>query len=87
MNSPVYYPGPEESTKQPTELIEAATSSLKSGNIIALPTDTIYGVAALAQSTDAVQKLYQVKGRHKDKPVAICVGQVQDVGKWVTILS
>jgi len=59
-----------------------AASSLKKGNIIALPTDTIYGIAALAQSTVAVQKLYEIKRRHQEKPVAICVGNVEDVFKW-----
>lgn len=70
--------GDEEVCKQ--HVAEAA-SSLKKGNIIALPTDTIYGIAALAQSTVAVQKLYEIKGRHQEKPIAICVGSVEDVFK------
>ena len=49
--------------------------------MIALPTDTIYGVAALAQSTEAVNKLYEIKKRHEEKPVAICVGRLEDVHK------
>lgn len=39
-------------------------------------------MAALAQSTEAVKKLYQIKKRHEEKPVAICVGNVEDVYKW-----
>lgn len=49
--------------------------------MIAIPTDTIYGVAALAQSTEAVTKLYEIKRRHEEKPVAICVGNLEDVYK------
>ena len=62
-------------------ILNAAVTSLKGGHVIALPTDTIYGVAALAQSTEAVSKLYQIKKRHEEKPVAICVGKVEDVYK------
>ena len=63
------------------QYVVRAVDSLKKGNIIALPTDTIYGIAALAQSTPAVKKLYEIKGRHQEKPVAICVGNVEDVSK------
>lgn len=62
-------------------IINASVKSLKSGNVIAIPTDTIYGVAALAQSTEAVTKLYEIKRRHEEKPVAICVGNLEDVYK------
>ena len=62
-------------------VLGTAVASLKNGNVIALPTDTIYGVAALAQSTEAVKKLYEIKKRHEEKPVAICVGNVKDVYK------
>lgn len=62
-------------------ILNAAVKSLKSGQVIALPTDTIYGVAALAQSTEAVNKLYEIKKRHEEKPVAICVGRLEDVHK------
>lgn len=61
--------------------INTAVKSLKNGNVIAIPTDTIYGVAALAQSTEAVSKLYEIKRRHEEKPVAICVGNLEDVYK------
>lgn len=63
-------------------ILNSAVKSLKNGQVIALPTDTIYGVAALAQSTEAVNKLYEIKKRHEEKPVAICVGRLEDVHKW-----
>ena len=65
------------------ECVSMAAAVLKEGKVIALPTDTVYGIAALAQSTDAVQKLYEIKGRHFEKPVAISVGNIQDVHKQV----
>ena len=39
-----------------------AADCLTEGKVIALPTDTVYGVAALVQSKEAVQKLYDIKG-------------------------
>ncbi|XP_046847814.1 yrdC domain-containing protein, mitochondrial-like isoform X2 [Xenia sp. Carnegie-2017] len=64
------------------ECILLASTALKEGEVIALATDTVYGIAALAQSTSAVQKLYQIKGRNFEKPIAISVGRISDVNKW-----
>ena len=60
-----------------------AATALKNGDVIALPTDTVYGIAVLAQSTVAVKKLYQIKGRHFEKPIAISVENVDDLNKQV----
>jgi len=64
------------------DIVNKAKQSLLCGNVIAVPTDTIYGVAALAQSTQAVNKMYDIKQRHKEKAVSICVGAIQDVKRW-----
>lgn len=53
--------------------------SLHKGNVIAIPTDTIYGIAADATDKDAIQKLYDIKSRDTDKPISIAVGNLQDV--------
>ena len=65
------------------EHLASAYESLKSHNIIAVPTDTIYGVAGLAQSTQAVRNLYNLKRRDHHKPISISVGDLEDVKKWV----
>ncbi|KAL5010660.1 hypothetical protein ScPMuIL_012965 [Solemya velum] len=64
--------------------MQAATAveSLMKGNIIAVPTDTIYGVAGLAQSSEAVNRLYNIKSRDPAKPVAISVADVSDIYRW-----
>ena len=48
-------------------------------NVIAVPTDTIYGLACLAQSRKAVDLIYQIKGRDEHKPVAICVSSIEHI--------
>ena len=63
------------------ELVSIAVDSLISGNIIALPTDTIYGIAGLAQNSEAVDRLYSIKNRDCKKPIAISVADISDVYK------
>ena len=66
-----------------------AASKIANGNIIAVPTDTIYGLACLVQNDTAVQDLYEIKGRHPNKPVSICVAEIEDIYRWgdVTVSS
>ncbi|GAU96987.1 hypothetical protein RvY_08350 [Ramazzottius varieornatus] len=65
--------------------LDLAKRALKAEKLIALPTDTIYGIAGLAQSSSALQKIYEVKERDIGKPVAICVGKAADVHKWAYV--
>lgn len=62
--------------------LAAAVSILRQGKIIAIPTDTIYGLAGLAQSEKSVAKIYDIKGRDLSKPLAICVWDVSDISNW-----
>jgi tRNA threonylcarbamoyl adenosine modification protein (Sua5/YciO/YrdC/YwlC family) len=64
------------------EEICIACECLKTGKIIAVPTDTIYGIAGLAQNTSAVNRIYQIKNRQNLNPISICVGDVKDVYRW-----
>ncbi len=54
---------------------------LNSGGVVALPTDTIYGIAASVNSVEGIERLYEIKGRNRGKPIAICVGDLDDVDK------
>lgn len=62
-----------------------AVDLLKSGKIIAVPTDTVYGLACSATNKDAINRLYLIKARNENKPVAICVGKVSDVKRWAIV--
>ncbi|XP_023247591.1 yrdC domain-containing protein, mitochondrial [Copidosoma floridanum] len=59
-----------------------AAELIKTGKIVALPTDTIYGLAGLAQSEHSVARLYEIKGRDTAKPLAICLCDIQDIENW-----
>ena len=66
----------------PAPSARAAAEILQSGGVVATPTDTVYGIAALVQNAAAVKKLYSVKGRDDAKPIAICVAEVKDLAAW-----
>lgn len=56
--------------------VEMAADRLHDGEVIALPTDTVYGLACSANNPHAIQKLYEIKGRDEEKPVAVCVSSI-----------
>ena len=60
-------PDPEPGT-------DAATAALQRGELVVLPTDTVYGLAADAFSPVAVATLLEAKGRGRDMPVPVLVG-------------
>ncbi|KAK9881539.1 hypothetical protein WA026_016417 [Henosepilachna vigintioctopunctata] len=62
-----------------------AVKLLNAGGIIALPTDTIYGIACDATNVTAISKLYSVKCRNENKPLAICLGEVKDLKNWAVV--
>lgn len=62
--------GPEERSAA----LEAAVAAVRRGACIVLPTDTVYGVGADAFSPAAVQGLLDAKGRGRDKPPPVLIG-------------
>ncbi|KAJ7417263.1 Ephrin type-A receptor 7 [Willisornis vidua] len=64
------------------EAVAAAAGALQAGGLVAVPTDTVYGVACLAQDSAAVRSIYSLKGRNGDKPLAICLGDVERLYRY-----
>lgn len=62
--------------------VRDAVTRIRKGAVIAVPTDTIYGLACDAHSDDAVKQLYQIKKRPATNPLAICVADISDIYKW-----
>jgi L-threonylcarbamoyladenylate synthase len=54
---------------------------LRSGGLVAFPTDTVYGVGALAFDADAVERLYWAKERPADKAIPILLGGTTGVAE------
>ena len=59
-----------------------AAQSLKSGSLIAFPTETVYGLGADATNQQAVARIYEVKGRPADHPLIVHVADMQDISQW-----
>lgn len=60
-------------TKVFTDNISAAADIIKSGGLVAVPTETVYGLAGNGLDVAAVEKIYEVKGRPAVKPLALMV--------------
>ena len=78
----------EEFKKSPlSEKVQAilneAAELLKNGELVAFPTETVYGLGANALQDSACQKIYQVKGRPSDNPLIVHVATLQQAQQVV----
>jgi len=69
------------------EKIKKAISLLKNGKIIAFPTDTVYGLGVNAEDQTAIDKLYEVKKRAKDKPFILFLEKKENFICFVEMVS
>ncbi len=63
------------------EALAIASEVLKSGGLVAFPTDTVYGVGALVFSSQAIEGIFTVKARSAEKAIPILIGDLQDLAK------
>lgn len=68
-----------------TEISQAA-KVIAVGNLVAIPTETVYGLAADANKKSAIAQVYQAKGRPSDHPLIVHVASSQDAKSWYTQL-
>ncbi len=64
-----------------TAMVDAATN-LFAGNLVAFPTETVYGLGADACNADAVARIYSAKGRPADHPLIVHVASMDALGDW-----
>ncbi len=64
-----------------TAIVDAA-ANLVAGNLVAFPTETVYGLGADACNADAVARIYSVKGRPADHPLIVHVASMDALGDW-----
>ncbi len=64
-----------------TAMVDAA-ANLLAGNLVAFPTETVYGLGADACNEMAVARIYSVKGRPADHPLIVHVASVDGLGDW-----
>ncbi len=61
-----------------------AAANLMAGNLVAFPTETVYGLGADACNPEAVARIYSVKGRPMDHPLIVHVASMDALGDWAS---
>src|SRR5690606_17253479 len=65
-----------------TSSIDHAARVLNDGGLVALPTETVYGLGADAESAQAVAKIYQAKQRPANHPLIVHIAPEADLSYW-----
>ena len=61
-----------------------AARHLKAGDLVAFPTETVYGLGADASNSQAVARIYSVKGRPNDHPLIVHIASMERMGDWAS---
>jgi L-threonylcarbamoyladenylate synthase len=69
------------------EGIRSAVEVLRSGGLLALPTETVYGLGADASSPQAVARIFSVKGRPADHPLIVHIASAELLDEWAIDVS
>lgn len=69
-------------SKCTADALELAAQKLMDGNLVAFPTETVYGLGADATNKTAIAKIYAAKGRPADHPLIVHVHSTQAMGDW-----
>ncbi len=66
----------------PQDEIDRAVAALREGEVIAFPTETVYGLGADAQNPDAVRKVFELKGRPSTHPLIVHIDHPRLLDRW-----
>ncbi len=70
---------PVDARQPDAEVLAEALAALRRGDLVIVPTETVYGLAADDRSPAAQEKLFEAKGRPKDKPIALLAAGVDEL--------
>ncbi|ACT47049.1 L-threonylcarbamoyladenylate synthase [Methylotenera mobilis] len=65
--------------------LEQAIAELKNGGVVAIPTETVYGLAADATNDSALKQIFAIKQRPADHPLIVHIGAMSQVQDWATV--
>lgn len=75
------------STNPSTESLREAAAALKAGNLVAFPTETVYGLGANALNEAAVRRIFAAKGRPADNPLIVHIADPSELAQVVADLN
>ena len=64
--------------------IQAAVAAVRRGEVIGLPTETVYGLAADASNIEAVRRIFALKGRPADHPLIVHIADASHLPTWTS---
>lgn len=67
--------------------IQKAVSILKKGGLVAMPTETVYGLAADAKNPEALKKIFAAKNRPIDHPLIVHIADLSQLSEWAVDVS
>ena len=67
-----------------TRDIQVAAQALTEGEVVAIPTETVYGLAACINNPSAIRKIYEIKNRPLTNPLIVHTDSIGSVEKLVT---
>jgi L-threonylcarbamoyladenylate synthase len=65
----------------PPEAVADAVAALRRGQVVAIPTDTVYGLVAMADDRQAVELLAELKGRAAEQPVQLLIDSFDTIAR------
>ena len=67
--------------------LQQAVDRLKNGEVVAIPTETVYGLAADATNDAALRQIYAIKHRPADNPLIVHIADTDAVLNWAAEFS
>jgi L-threonylcarbamoyladenylate synthase len=86
-SGPAELPAPANVVAADDAAIARAVELLRSGGIVAFPTETVYGLGADALNETAVARVFRIKGRPLDHPVIVHLARGADLADWAREIS
>lgn len=76
-----------QNNEQDAEVMAQAAKLIQAGEVVAFPTETVYGLGANGLNSEAVAKIFAAKGRPNDNPLILHIADVKDVAPLTTGLN
>ncbi|MBQ9764194.1 MAG: threonylcarbamoyl-AMP synthase [Phascolarctobacterium sp.] len=76
-----------QNNEQDAEVMSKAAAFIQAGEVVAFPTETVYGLGANGLNSEAVAKIFAAKGRPNDNPLILHIADVKDVEPLTTGLN
>lgn len=74
-------------TLEAPRALEQAIAAIQRGDVVAFPTDTVYGLGASLSYPDALERIYEMKGRDRERPLPVLLASPANLAKVTASVS